>query len=116
LTGDVFGSLRSDCGDQLKEAIAQIEREPRGFVKLLTGPGKDKLLGATCVGPRAGEWIAEYALAMHNRLGVEQVLRTVHAYPTFAEANKHAAGAWRKAHVPIRALRWLERWNRWRRR
>jgi pyruvate/2-oxoglutarate dehydrogenase complex dihydrolipoamide dehydrogenase (E3) component/uncharacterized membrane protein YdjX (TVP38/TMEM64 family) len=95
---------------------AQIEREPRGFVKLLTGPGKDKLLGATCVGPRAGEWIAEYALAMHNRLGVEQVLRTVHAYPTFAEANKHAAGAWRKAHVPIRALRWLERWNRWRRR
>ncbi|HXS73701.1 MAG TPA: FAD-dependent oxidoreductase [Rhodanobacteraceae bacterium] len=97
----------------LDRAVA--EREPRGFVKLLTSPGKDKLLGATCVGAHAGEWMPEFALAMHNRIGLGQVLRTVHAYPTFAEAGKYAAGAWQKAHAPQRALRWLARWQRWRR-
>ena len=94
---------------------ALVEREPRGFVKMLSARGKGRLLGVACVGAHAGEWMPEFALAMRKRLGVREVLGTVHAYPTFAEANKYAAGAWQKAHAPKRALRWLERWNTWRR-
>lgn len=97
----------------LDRAIA--EGAPLGFVKVLTAPGKDRILGAVVVGERAGELIAEFALAMRHRIGLKGVLSTVHAYPTFAEANRYAAGAWRRAHAPQRGLRWLERWHRWRR-
>lgn len=99
--------------DELDRAIA--EQAPQGFVKVLTVPGKDRILGATCVGAHAGEWIAEWALAMHHRIGLSGVLATVHAYPTFAEANRHVAGTWKRAHAPERWLNWLERWQRWRR-
>jgi len=98
---------------ELDRAI--VERETAGFVKVLTAKGKDKLLGATCVGAHAGEWMSEFALAMHQKIGLNKILATVHAYPTFAEANKYAAGEWKKAHAPQRALRWSERWHRWRR-
>lgn len=98
---------------ELDRAIA--EQATSGFVKVLTVPGKDHILGVTVVGERAGELIAEFALAMRHRVGLSGILATVHAYPTFAEANKYAAGAWRRAHAPERALRWLERWHRWRR-
>lgn len=94
---------------------ALVEGTPQGFIKLLTVPGKDHLLGATCVGPHAGEWMAEFALAMRHRIGLKGVLATVHAYPTFAEANRFAAGNWSQAHAPERALRWLTRYHRWRR-
>lgn len=87
-----------------------------GFVKVLTVPGKDRILGATIVGAHAGELLAEFTLAMSHGLGLGKILGTVHAYPTWAEANKYAAGAWRKAHAPQRALAWAERWFRWRRR
>lgn len=103
---------RYDLAD-LDRALA--EQATSGFVKLLTVPGKDRLLGATCVGPHAGEWMAELALAIRHRIGLNGVLGTVHAYPTFAEANKYAAGAWKRAHAPQRLLRWLERWHAWRR-
>lgn len=98
---------------ELDRAIA--EQAPQGFVKVLTVPGKNRILGATCVGPHAGEWIAEWALAMRHRIGVNGVLATVHAYPTFAEANRYLAGAWKRTHAPARLLRWLERWLRWQR-
>lgn len=98
---------------ELDRALA--EQAPQGFVKMLTVPGKDRILGATCVGPHAGEWVAEFALAMRHRIGLNGVLKTVHAYPTFAEANRYAAGTWKKAHAPERVLRWLGRWFRWRR-
>jgi pyruvate/2-oxoglutarate dehydrogenase complex dihydrolipoamide dehydrogenase (E3) component/uncharacterized membrane protein YdjX (TVP38/TMEM64 family) len=88
----------------------------QGFVKVLTVPGKDRILGATIVGAQAGELLAEFTLAMTHGLGLGNILGTVHAYPTWAEANKYAAGAWRKAHAPQGALRWAERWFRWRRR
>ncbi len=94
---------------------ALVEQSPRGFVKVLTVPGKDRILGATCIGPHAGEWISECVLAMRHRIGLNGILATVHAYPTYAEANKYAAGAWKKAHAPERVLRWLERWHHWRR-
>lgn len=96
---------------ELDRAIA--EQATRGFVKVLTVPGNDRILGATVVGERAGELIAEFALAMRHRIGLSGILATVHAYPTFVEANRYAAGAWRRSHAPERALRWLERWNRW---
>lgn len=98
---------------ELDRALA--ERETHGFVKILTAKGKDKILGATCVGAHAGEWMSEFALAMQCRIGLNKILGTVHAYPTFAEANKYAAGEWKKAHAPQRALCWSERWHRWRR-
>ncbi|MGH8156037.1 MAG: FAD-dependent oxidoreductase, partial [Rhodanobacteraceae bacterium] len=98
---------------ELDRALA--EHAPEGFVKVLSVPGKDRILGATCVGPHAGEWIAEFALAMRHHIGLNGILATVHAYPTFAEANRYAAGAWKKAHALERILRWLGRWQRWRR-
>ena len=97
----------------LDRAVAEGARE--GFVKLLTVPGKDRILGATIVGAGAGETVAEIALAMRHGLGLKKVLGTVHAYPTMAEANKYAAGEWRKAHQPERLLRWAEKWHAWRR-
>lgn len=107
-----YETTRYDLAD-LDRALA--EQATPGFVKLLTVPGKDRLLGATCVGPHAGEWMAELALAIRHRIGLNGVLGTVHAYPTFAEANKYAAGVWKRAHAPQRLLRWLERWHAWRR-
>lgn len=98
---------------ELDRAIT--EQATQGFVKVLTVPGKDHILGATVVGERAGELIAEFALAMRHRIGLSGILATVHAYPTFAEANRSAAGVWRRIHAPEWALRWLERWHRWRR-
>jgi pyruvate/2-oxoglutarate dehydrogenase complex dihydrolipoamide dehydrogenase (E3) component len=90
------------------------EGSSRGFVKLLVQPGKDRLLGATIVAANAGELLAELVLAMKHGLGLNKLLGTVHAYPTLAEANKYAAGEWKKAHKPERLLAWVERWHRWR--
>jgi pyruvate/2-oxoglutarate dehydrogenase complex dihydrolipoamide dehydrogenase (E3) component len=87
----------------------------RGFVKLLVAPGKDRILGATIVAAGAGEMLAEIVLAMKHGLGLNKLLGTIHAYPTMAEANKYAAGEWKKAHKPERLLGWVERWHRWRR-
>jgi len=98
----------------LDRAIA--DEEAIGFVKILTVPGKDRILGATIVGERAGELIAELSLAMKHGIGLNKILGTVHAYPTVAEANKMAAGAWKRAHAPERVLRLLERYHVWRRR
>jgi pyruvate/2-oxoglutarate dehydrogenase complex dihydrolipoamide dehydrogenase (E3) component/uncharacterized membrane protein YdjX (TVP38/TMEM64 family) len=94
---------------------ALCEGAERGFVKMLIQPGKDRLLGATIVAHNAGEIIAEPVLAMKHGLGLNKLLGTIHAYPTLAEANKYAAGEWKKAHKPERLLAWVERWHRWRR-
>ena len=86
-----------------------------GFVKVLTAPGKDRILGVSIVGPHAGELLAEYVLAMKHGLGLGKILGTIHTYPTLAEANKYAAGEWKRAHAPERLLRWVERFHTWRR-
>ena len=83
---------------------------------MLTVPGKDRILGATIVGAHAGELLAEYMLAMNHGLGLNKIMGTIHAYPTWAEANKYTAGEWRKTHAPKRVLDLAERWFRWRRR
>ena len=99
--------------EELDRAIA--ESETKGFVKVLTPPGKDKVLGVTIVGAHAGEMIAEYVLAMKHGIGLNKILGTIHAYPTLVEANKYAAGAWKRAHKPERLLAWVERYHTWRR-
>ena len=87
----------------------------RGFVKVLTPPGKDKILGATIVGAQAGELIAEFVLAMKYNLGMNKILGTIHIYPTMAEASKYAAGNWKKANAPEKLLAFVERFHTWRR-
>lgn len=87
----------------------------QGFVKVLTPPGKDRILGVTIVGQRSGELLAEFVLAMKHGLGLNKILNTIHVYPTWAEANKYAAGQWKRAHAPQRALKWLAAYHAWRR-
>lgn len=99
--------------DELDRAIAEGETE--GFVKVLTVPGQDRILGVTIVGSQAGELLAEYVLAMQQGLGLNKILGTIHPYPTLAEANKYAAGAWKRAHTPERLLAWVRRYHNWRR-
>jgi pyruvate/2-oxoglutarate dehydrogenase complex dihydrolipoamide dehydrogenase (E3) component len=99
--------------DDLDRAIAESERT--GFVKVLTVPGKDRILGVCIVGSHSGELLAEFVLAMKHGLGLNKVLGTIHTYPTWAEANKYAAGEWKKAHAPEAAMKWLQRYHDWRR-
>jgi pyruvate/2-oxoglutarate dehydrogenase complex dihydrolipoamide dehydrogenase (E3) component/uncharacterized membrane protein YdjX (TVP38/TMEM64 family) len=99
--------------DDLDRAIA--DGAGHGFVKVLTAPGKDKILGATIVGAEAGNLVAEFVLAMKHGLGLNKILGTIHIYPTMMEANKYAAGNWKRAHAPQGALRLAERVFAWRR-
>ena len=99
--------------DDLDRAIA--DGTAHGFVKVLTVPGKDRILGVTIVGAHAGDLLAEYVLAMKHGLGLNKILGTIHTYPTLAEANKYAAGAWKRAHAPQGLLRWVQRYHAWER-
>ncbi len=101
---------RYDLGD-LDRAIA--DGVARGFVKVLTAPGRDKILGATIVGEHAADLLPEFVLAMKHGLGLNKILGTIHTYPTLAEANKYAAGTWKRAHTPKRVLGWLQRYHEW---
>ena len=97
--------------DDLDRAIA--DEEAHGFVKVLTVPGKDRILGVTIVGEHAGDLIAEYVMAMKHGLGLNKLLGTIHIYPTLAEANKYAAGNWKRAHAPQKLLEWVGRYHDW---
>jgi len=99
--------------DDLDRAI--VDGTAHGFVKVLTVPGKDKILGVTIVGEHAGDLLAEYVLAMKHGLGLNKILGTIHTYPTMSEANKYAAGQWKRAHAPQRLLKWVERYHAWER-
>ena len=99
--------------DDLDRAIA--DSEAHGFVKVLTVPGKDRILGVTIVGEHAGDLLAEYVLAMKHGIGLNKILGTIHTYPTLAEANRYAAGNWKRAHAPQRLLAWVETFHSWRR-
>jgi pyruvate/2-oxoglutarate dehydrogenase complex dihydrolipoamide dehydrogenase (E3) component len=99
--------------EELDRAIA--DSATHGWVKVLTVPGKDTILGVTIVGVHAGDLIAEYVLAMKHGLGLNKILGTIHTYPTLAEANKYAAGEWKRAHQPVALLKWVERFHAWRR-
>ncbi len=97
--------------DDLDRAIA--DESAHGLVKVLTVPGKDKILGATIVGDHSGELIVEFILAMRHGLGLNKILGTIHIYPTWAEANKYAAGNWKRAHAPQKLLDWVGRYHAW---
>jgi len=99
--------------DDLDRAIA--DSEARGFVKVLTVPGRDRILGVTIVGTHAGDLLAEYVLAMKHGLGLNKILSTIHTYPTLSEANKYAAGEWKRAHQPLRLLEWVRKYHDWKR-
>ena len=99
--------------DDLDRAIA--DSADHGFVKVLTAPGRDRILGATIVGAHAGELLAEFVLAMKHGLGLNKLLGTIHIYPTMSEANKYVAGNWKRAHAPQGVLRLAGRLFAWRR-
>jgi pyruvate/2-oxoglutarate dehydrogenase complex dihydrolipoamide dehydrogenase (E3) component/uncharacterized membrane protein YdjX (TVP38/TMEM64 family) len=100
--------------EDLDRAIA--DSAAHGFVKVLTVPGKDRILGVTIVGEHAGDLLAEFVLAMKHGLGLKKILATIHTYPTLAEANKYAAGEWKRANIPHKLLAWVEKYHNWKRR
>ncbi len=97
--------------DDLDRAIA--DGDAHGVVKVLTVPGKDRILGATIAGEHAGDLIIEFVAAMRHGLGLNKILGTIHIYPTLAEANKYAAGNWKRAHAPQSLLAWVEKYHAW---
>ena len=99
--------------EELDRAIA--DGEAKGFVKVLTKPGTDKILGVTIVGAHAGEIISEYVTAMKYGIGLNKILGTIHIYPTLAEANKYAAGVWKCKNAPKKILEYLRIFHRIRR-
>ena len=99
--------------DDLDRAIA--DSAAYGFVKVLTVPGKDTILGVTIAGEHAGDLLAEYVLAMRHKLGLNKILSTIHTYPTMTEANKYAAGQWKRAHQPVKLLAWVAKYHTWKR-
>lgn len=99
--------------DDLDRAIA--DGAAHGFIKVLTVPGKDKILGVTIVGEHGGDLLTEFVLAMKHGLGLNKILSTIHTYPTLSEANKYVAGEWKKAHAPAKILGWMERYHNWKR-
>ena len=99
--------------EELDRALA--DEEGRGFVKVLTPPGKDRILGATIVGHHAGDLLAEFIAAMKWGKGLKSLMGTIHVYPTLTEANKFAASAWRKKHAPQGLLEWVGKLHAFRR-
>lgn len=99
--------------EELDRAIAESAR--KGFIKVLTPPGKDKILGVTIVSEHAGDLLAEFVLAMKHDLGLNKLLGTIHAYPTWAEGAKNAAGTWKRANTPEKLLSYVEKFHTWRR-
>ena len=99
--------------DHLDRAIT--DSEGIGFIKVLTKPGKDKILGVTIVSSHAGDLIAEYILAMKHSIGLNKILGTIHVYPTYSEANKFVAGEWKRSHLPLFLIKVLEKFNNIRR-
>ena len=111
---DIEYELTTYALDDLDRAIA--DEEAHGHIKVLTVPGKDRVLGVTIVGEHAADLIIEYISAMKNNIGLNKILGTIHIYPTFSEANKYAAGNWKKAHAPEYLLNWVKKYHKWRRR
>ena len=99
--------------NELDRAITDSEKH--GFIKVLTQPNSDKILGVTIVGDHAGDYIGEYVTAMKYNLGLNKILGTIHIYPTFAESNKYVAGVWKKQNAPLGLLTIIEKWHAFRR-
>ncbi|MBT4519893.1 MAG: FAD-dependent oxidoreductase [Halieaceae bacterium] len=109
--GTSYEVVRYDIADLDR---AKADGAAHGFVKVLTVPGKDRILGVTLVSEHAGDLLAEFVLAMKHGIGLNKILGTIHTYPTWAEANKYVAGEWKRAHAPQRLLQWVEKYHAWR--
>lgn len=109
--GIAYKVTRYELAD-LDRAIT--EDEAQGFIKVLTVPGRDRILGALVVGARGGEILAEFTLAMKHGIGLNGILGTIHPYPTWNESARFTAGQWKREHAPQRVLAWLQRFHRWR--
>ena len=90
---------------------AIMQREEAGLVKLVAQHGR--LVGASLLGPQAGELIHELALAIKSRASLAAISATIHAYPTLAQVHRRAANL---ALVPRlfspatrRLVHWLQR-------
>lgn len=112
LQNTAYEVIEYDISD-MDRAIA--DQQAYGRIKVLTEPGKDKILGVNIVGAQAGELLAEYVLAMKHGIGLNKILGTIHSYPTMSEANKYVAGQWKQAHKPDKLLAWVAKFHRWRR-
>jgi len=110
--GTAYELSRYDL-DDLDRAIA--DGDDHGFVKVLTVPGKDHILGVSIVSAHAAELLAPFTLAMTHGLGLRKIMGTIHVYPTFSESGKFVAGAWQRQHAPQWLYPWLERYHRWQR-
>ncbi|MGB0453032.1 MAG: dihydrolipoyl dehydrogenase [Bacteriovoracaceae bacterium] len=99
--------------DDLDRAIA--DSEDHGFVKVLTEPGTDRIIGATVVGNHASDLILEFISAMKFKIGLNKILSTIHIYPTMGEANKYLAGVWKQKHAPKKLLEFVKRFHEWQR-
>ena len=92
---------------------ARTEAETEGFIKILTVPGKDKILGVTIVGFQASELIGEFVFAMTHNMGLRKIIDAIHIYPTMFEANKLAANEWRKNNLPKKYIALGKRFLAW---
>lgn len=110
--GIAYEVTQFDIG-HLDRAIT--ESAAYGSVKIFTVPNKDRILGVCIIAEQAGEMLPEFVIAMKHGLGLNKILATVHAYPTWAEANKYGAGEWKKRHAPEALMPLLKRYHRWRR-
>jgi pyruvate/2-oxoglutarate dehydrogenase complex dihydrolipoamide dehydrogenase (E3) component/uncharacterized membrane protein YdjX (TVP38/TMEM64 family) len=97
--------------DDLDRAIA--DGEAHGFVKVITPKGSDKILGATIVGEHAGDSLVEFVAAMKHGFGLEGILGTIHTYPTMGEANKFAAGIYKRSTATVGKLAVGKALNDW---
>ena len=97
--------------DDLDRAIA--DGEAHGFVKVITPKGSDKILGATIVGEHAGDLLVEFVAAMKHGFGLEGILNTIHIYPTLGEANKFAAGVYKRSTATVGKLGVAKAMNDW---
>ncbi len=108
--GIAYELSRFDYGE-LDRAVT--DGTTRGWIQVLTVPGKDTILGVTIVGAHAGDCLAEFVLAMKTGLGLKKILSTIHVYPTLAEGNKLVAGVWQRRHLPAAIMPWLKRFHGW---
>lgn len=96
---------------ELDRAIA--DGAEQGFIKVLTKPGRDRILGVTIVAARGGDVLSEFTLAMRHNLGLKAIFSTIHPYPGWSDAARATAGEWRRARTPAWALRLSERLFAW---
>jgi pyruvate/2-oxoglutarate dehydrogenase complex dihydrolipoamide dehydrogenase (E3) component/uncharacterized membrane protein YdjX (TVP38/TMEM64 family) len=92
---------------------ALLDGETAGFVRVHLRRGTDKILGATIVARHAGDMISELTLAMTGGLGLRTPARTIHPYPTQAEAIKKVADAYNRTRLTPFVKRMLDKWMAW---